>query len=87
MVVAIFFVPLVFLFNVDLATGFAATLRFAAAFFVAGLDAAVFLTAGVAAVAGLAAGATGICSVSVFSATAVLEAGRSETLVADAAAA
>ncbi|MEQ8743171.1 hypothetical protein [Parasphingorhabdus sp.] len=57
--VAIFLVPLVFLFNVVLATGLAATLRFAAGFFVAGLDAAVFLTAGFAAVAGLAAGATG----------------------------
>ncbi|MEJ6676035.1 hypothetical protein [Parasphingorhabdus sp.] len=92
--VAIFLVPLVFVFNVVLATGFAATLRFVAVF-AAGLDAAAFLAAGFAAVSGLAAGATGFwvsavtraCSAVAFSTIAASEAGSTEMLVAEAAAA
>ncbi|MEH6702016.1 hypothetical protein [Parasphingorhabdus sp.] len=84
MVVAIFLVPLVFLFNVVLATGFAATLRFAAGFFAAGLGAAVLVTAGCAAGAGLAAEATGW--VSVFATTGASDAGLSEMLDAEAGA-
>ncbi|MEH6716979.1 hypothetical protein [Parasphingorhabdus flavimaris] len=82
--VAIFLVPLVVFVDVVLATGFAATLRFAAGFLAAGLDAAVFLTAGCAAVAGLAAEATGC--VSVFATAGASAAGLSELLDAEAGA-